>query len=65
MEWVLFSLVIIWLAYRAIKANFEDRVREANDELQEYYESQTRNSDADNKLRNPERVQHVQDKFNR
>ena len=65
MEWALFALVLVWFFYRAIKANFEDRVKDANDELQEYYESQAQNSDADNKLRDPERVQHVQDKFNR
>ena len=64
MEWAIFALVITYFFYRVIKANFEDRVRDANDELQEYYESQARARESDDALRDPERVRHVQDKFN-
>jgi hypothetical protein len=63
MEWVIFALVIIFFFYRVIKANFEDRIRDANDELQEYYDSLAENDRIDNAL-DDERVQHVQDKFN-
>lgn len=64
MEWVIFALVIIFFFYRVIKANFENRIRDANNELQEYYESQVKARESDDALRDPERVQHVRDKFN-
>lgn len=64
MEWVIFALVLVYFLYRVTKANFEDRVRDANKELQEYYESQVKARESDDSLRDPERVQHVRDKFN-
>lgn len=62
--WVTIGVVsVIIFLVMAIRANFKDRVREANDELQRYYESLSENNDIDSKL-DDERVQHVQDKFN-
>jgi hypothetical protein len=64
MEWVIFSLVIIFFFYRVIKANFESRLRDANNELQEYYDSLAEDAEADDLMSDYERVQHVRDKFN-
>lgn len=63
MEWLIFALVLVYFFYRVIRANFEDRIRDANDELQEYYNSLSENDRIDGSL-NDERVRHVQDKFN-
>jgi hypothetical protein len=64
MEWVIFALVIIFFFYRVIKANFEDRIRDANNELQEYYDSLAEDAESDDLMSDYERVQHVRDKFN-
>lgn len=62
--WVTIGVVsVIIFLVMAIRANFKDRVREANDELQRYYESLSENNRIDSKL-DDERVRHVQDKFN-
>lgn len=67
MDWPLFTLGVLiiggWFFYQVIKANFNDRVREANDELQDYYDSLSENNRIDDDL-DDERVRHVQDKFN-
>ena len=63
MEWLIFALVLVYFFYRVIRANFEDRIRDANDELQEYYNSLSENDRIDDSL-DDERVRHVQDKFN-
>lgn len=63
MEWALFTLILIYFFYRVIRANFEDRIRDANDELQEYYDSLSENSRIDDAL-DDERVRHIRDKFN-
>jgi len=54
--------VIIFLALM-VRANFKNRIREANDELQDYYDSLSENNRIDDSL-DDERVRHVQDKFN-
>ena len=64
MEWVIFSLVIIFFFYRVIKANFENRLRDANNELQEYYDSLAEDAESDDLMSDDERVQRVRDKFN-
>jgi len=66
MEWLALVVVIpavVWMGYKMIAANWSDRIREANDELQDYYDSLSENNRIDDSL-DDERVRHVQDKFN-
>ena len=64
MEWALAVVGIVAVVIWFMRGVFNAHSRRQNDDLQAYYDSLSDNNKADDSLHDPERVQHVQDKFN-
>ena len=67
-EIALIVIAIVWmmLGYfdRRIDKARREGYEDADQELQDFYDSLAENREADELLNDPERVQHIQDKFN-